>query len=501
MKRLLVALLLIPSLLFATGFTEFYCTNGGSNLNAGSTTGNSAAYTSTNGNWSTVTNIFTPTDGSTPASSVATGDWVSIYLDAATQAVFIARVTNVAAGVNGAITVSSSARAGTPPTTSVTGRSLKAGGAWKGPNGANTTVPLNFAALGSAVNSSTDPFRVNFKNDQTYSITAQISGGTGGGTAPITIQGFTSSAGDGGRAVIDGGTTNAVLLSIVHSGNMVDMEVKNNASAGTAELVNYTSNAGVNILKRCVFHGGRGSGIRLGNGSNLLIECEAYANNRANTSSGSSTSEIAGFSVENTSNLTVFVRCISHDNSGSNAVGWSATSSGHQMALINCIADSNGNDGVKTYNSAGSREYFINSDFYNNGADGISLDIAETAVYIENCNFIKNTGAGINNGIAGGTTSGFVLNCGYGAGTQANGSADTLGELVQTGTVTYASNVTPWKDPANGDWTINLAAAMNAGRGAFFETDSGLSAPNTVGYPDIGAAQHRDTQKGGVFGQ
>jgi len=49
--------------------------NGGNNVNAGSTTNNTAAYTSTNGNWSTVTNKFTPTDGSTPASSVNVGEF------------------------------------------------------------------------------------------------------------------------------------------------------------------------------------------------------------------------------------------------------------------------------------------------------------------------------------------------------------------------------------------------------------------------------------------
>src|SRR6184192_2760283 len=89
--------LLLPSLVFGT-FTEFYCQTGGSNLNAGSTTNNTAAYTSTNGNWNG-SSIFTPTDGSTPASSVSVGDFASVYLDAASVAVFVARVTVVAAGV------------------------------------------------------------------------------------------------------------------------------------------------------------------------------------------------------------------------------------------------------------------------------------------------------------------------------------------------------------------------------------------------------------------
>lgn len=42
-------------------------------------------------------------------------------------------------------------------------------------------------------------------------------------------------------------------------------------------------------------------------------------------------------------------------------------------------------------------------------------------------------------------------------------------------------------DPANGNFTINLAAAKNAGRGAF-----GTGLTSTIGYPDIGASQHQD---------
>src|ERR1051326_728440 len=115
-------------------YTEFYCNaSTGSNTNGGSSTGG-VKYNSTNGNWNGST-TFTPTDGSTPANTVSVGDFASIYLDGATQAVRISRVTNVAAGVNGVITVSNSAGSGTNPTSGATGRSIKVGGEWAGPNG------------------------------------------------------------------------------------------------------------------------------------------------------------------------------------------------------------------------------------------------------------------------------------------------------------------------------------------------------------------------------
>ena len=116
-------------------FTDFYMNTSGNDLNSGSTCSdvgggsNSPSYTSLAGNWSTSTNQFTPTDGSTPASTVNVGDYVSIYLSAATVAVFVAQVTVVASGVNGAITVSSTIRYGTPPVTGSGTVALRDGGA------------------------------------------------------------------------------------------------------------------------------------------------------------------------------------------------------------------------------------------------------------------------------------------------------------------------------------------------------------------------------------
>jgi hypothetical protein len=60
-------------------------------------------------------------------------------------------------------------------------------------------------------------------------------------------------------------------------------------------------------------------------------------------------------------------------------------------------------------------------------------------------------------------------------------------DAVISGNVTYANDVTPWTDPANGDFRISLAAAKGAGRGTY--TQTAASYAGTVGYPDIGAAQ------------
>ena len=85
----------------------------------------------------------------------------------------------------------------------------------------------------------------------------------------------------------------------------------------------------------------------------------------------------------------------------------------------------------------------------------------------------------------------------FGAGTQASisGSVSSYVGIVQIDSQSYAADVTPWPDPANGDFRINLSAAKGAGEGAF--TQTAASYAGTTSYPDIGAGQHQDSGGGG----
>ncbi len=479
MKRLVLVLLLVPSLAFG-GFTEYYCQSGGNNVNAGSTNNNTAAYTTTNGNWNGSTG-FDPTDGSTPASSISVGDHVSIYLDGATIAVAIYRVTAVAAGANGHITVVN--QMGSNPTSGATGRSLKAGGAWQGPNGASG-FPFTLSGLGNGTNASTDQVRVNLKNDQTYSLTASITYVTSG--SALFTQGYTTTVGDGGRATFDVGANAASVLSGtgVTNNAFVDLTFSSSFATGSLSLVIDTANG---LFIRCVFTGCRGSGWRNNGGGGAfpkLIECEAYGNNTSNTAGE------AGF--KSASSRTVMFRCISHDNTGSNTAGFTI---GTSTTLNNCISESNGGRGIDII-AGGTSVTVNNCDIYNNGSDGIAISTGLASVWIENCNLVKNGGAGILAGASSAHSYGFIYNCGYGSGSMANTNADTLGSFQQSGTVTYASGATPWVDPANGDFRVSLPAANFAGRGAFLQTAPSYA--GTVGYPDIGSAQSK-TGPSGTF--
>lgn len=466
-------------------YTEFCCRASGSNLNGGALSTNAepsttAAYTSTNGDWdNAAANKFTPTDGSTPASSITVGDFASVYIDGASTGVFIGRVTAVAAGVNGAITVSNTIKAGTKPTASATTRSIKVGGAWLGPNGTDL-FPFSLGALDGLVNAASNITRINMKNDATYSVTAAISFNANGGAF---VQGYTTAFDDKGRAIIDGGTSGAsyVVFSASNVASVVDLIIQNNGSTGSANGFQFGDAQGRAKALRCVVHDVCGSGLFGTSVAVTAVECEAYLCNKNNTANK------AGFQDIGTA-----IRCISHDNAGNQSMGFYCTQL--PVTLVNCIADTNGLYGFYGLNI--SAFALVNCDAYANGSDGIRVSSGTLRASIENCNLIQNGGWGINSASA--TASLSIRNCGFGAGTAANtsGTINTgTGTYDTIGSVTYGSNLTPWVDPANGDFRINLAAAINAGYGAYTQTQASYA--GTVGYPDIGAAQHLESASGG----
>jgi len=419
--------------------------------------------------------VFTVASGNPSTDGVAVGDFASVYADGSTVTGFVGRVT---ARDTTTITVSLTAKSGTAPTDGTGNRTLKIGGAWLGPNG-TSGFPMNFVT-NTLTNASGEFPRVNYKSDQTMSITANISTVN----ADTRHQGYATAYNDLGKAILRGPTTGASFIligsTIGINASLVDFDCAQNGATGTSAGVFWNSSGQV---LRSVIHDVRGHGFQ-SNSTTTFVECEAYACNQSNTVnlSGFATTAAAGF-----------VRCISHDNSGSNANGFYPTGNG--TVFVGCIADSNGARGfMLDSNASGVR--LINCDAYNNTSDGIRISAsANVNVYLENCNIVKNGAWGISTaGTA--TKIANLMNCGFGAGTQTNTSGNITGVAVleETGTITYANDVTPWVDPVNGDFRINLAAAKNAGRGAYTQTAASYS--GTVGYPDIGAAQAQATGGG-----
>ncbi len=461
-------------------YTEQYCDPvSGSNLNSGSTT---AAPTYSGVGDSDGTSVFTPSDGSTPASTVAAGDVVSVYVTAgATVATFVGRVVTVAAGVNGAITVSTTAKAGTFPSASSGAHTitLKRGGPWLGPNGASG-FPFTLATLNLLVNTNSDPIRVNLLNTATYSITANVTGSA----SQVTYQGYTATPGDGGKAIIDGGTSGASYELLRPNGYIRDLILQNNGATGSATaLTLFTTEC---IAERVTVHDVQGIGIAI-SGTSMAIECEAYACNKSNTAN------LAGIQVSPSGFAR---RCISHHNTGNVAHGFNlfiSTSLG--VSVEDCIADSNGQNGFNLTNGA----------------------ITGALVNISACIATNNAGSGIYLGTTSGTKVGAVVeNAILGNnGTNINCAQTDVGQYRFTncaffglgGAITgaNASNVVgsialssnPFNDSANGDFSLNNvagagAACRNAGRGSYTQTTS-YYPKTTTSYPDVGGVQHRET--------
>ena len=463
-------------------YTEFCCRSGGSNLNAGTLTGNStepgtsASFTYASGNWVASTGVFTVASGDPQNDGVAVGDFASVYADGSTETGFVGRVT---ARTTTTITVSLTAKSGTAPTDGTGNRTLRIGGAWAGMSG-TSGFPMNFVT-NTLTNTSGDFPRVNYKSDQTMSVTAAIT--------PIGAdtrhQGYTTSYNDLGKAVLRGPTTGLsfILIGTTVGINAILCDFDCAQNGATTNNAGVFWNSGGQVI-RSVVHDVRGSGFQT-NSTTTFLECEAYACNQSNSAS------LGGFHATAAAS---FIRCISHDNTGSNANGFYC--SGNGVSLLHCVADTNGARGFQLDNNA-TAVRMVCCDAYNNTSDGIRITSTQNVnVVIENSNIIKNGGWGIATSGAGKRTA-TVVNCGFGAGTQANTSGTITGidALDEIGTVTYASDVTPWVDPANGDFRINLATAKNAGRGAFTQTASSYS--GTVGYPDIGAAQSQASAAGG----
>lgn len=454
-------------------FTEFYCdASTGSNTYAGDKTAN-GVITSTNGAWSTVTNIFTATGG-TPFSGVSIGDFCALMVDGGTVAVYVARVTAI--GLGGlTLTLSSTAKSGTAPTTAGIGITATTGGAWKGPNGA---VNFPFGFLTNALkNSNSDIPRVNIKNNSTYSVTAAVSHSSSG---PVTWQGYSSTVGDGGKAIIDGGTSGVsyVLLSLGAVSHVLkDVIFQNNGATGSASGVLFSSIA---VVQGCVVNSVRGKGFEL-TAAVTILECEAYSCNQSNTAL------FGGFYV-GASGVKLF-RCISHDNAGSNSSGFSVQAT---ASLAACVADTNGQYGF-LWSTSNSGPVFQGCTAYNNVSDGINGSASSCVLVVENCLLISNGTGGTGYGVNLSTQQQMLVsnNAFYGNNT---GQANGVNASLVTGSITLTSD--PFTAASTGDFTLNNtagagAACRNTGRGTFTETQASYT--GTISYPDVGAIQNQVT--------
>lgn len=438
-------------------YTEFYCDPvNGSNLNAGSTLG-APAYTGVGD--SDGAGTFTPSDGSTPASSVNVGDFVSVYVTAgATTTVFVGRVTAVAPGVNGAIT-NGIPGSGVYPANSSGAHTITcvAGGAWKGPGGASA-FPVNFVT-NNMTDIAGDPIRVTLLNTAVYSVTSGMSVASQG----IVWQGAHSTPGDGGKAVFDGGITGGsfAVFTISQTGVILrDLVVQNNGATGGSAGISLSARG---IVERVTIRNMTGPGIQvISNVGGVLIEVELYNNNINNNNNS------GGISIASTGGPLYCDRVFSHHNAGGNSSGLIVNVTSTTLFLHNCIFDSNGNCGILLTSSAtGFLGFFSFLAVNGNSSHGVSVvPTGAGTLRMVNCKIANNGAGGAGYGIktlmTTVSTHFFLDTCEF----YNNHDGQTSGIVDAEGTITDASS--PFVSSSTGNFANLLGT--NAGQGTFSQT-------------------------------
>lgn len=408
---------------------------------------------------------------------------------------FIARVEWAQNTPNGLVKLSTTARWTHDTTTGA--KTLRAGGAWKGPRlSLNNLFPwaTNTSGIGNLGAAFDKPARVNMKNDQTYDVTAQL---VIIAIEPAVIQGYANTPGDGAlsyanRATVtdSGGAFGTPMWSHQTDGDymvadMIFMCTKANVAGNSTVLVAAGSS---HYYLRCSFVNAAGFGTT--NGSrNTFEECEWYNCNRSNTL-GDGCAEV---NID-----TMFTRCYFHDcNSGSNANAIVRGSNSLQGQVQGCVFDNISGAAIADVNTGavgGAR--LINCDFFRCGivfkvatGAGPTTQLFFTA---QNCNFLG-CGTILYNG-PNVRVQGIWKNNGYGSGIYRNSREYVNASCIElddiqgnNSRIVYPPDTTPWSSPTTGDFRIIGSEAVGAGRGIFTQTQG--SKTGTIGYPDIGAAQ------------
>lgn len=322
-------------------FTNFYIQAGASDLNAGTTTSNSAAQSSTNGGWNSGTLTFTAASG-TPFSGSSVGDWVSVMADASTVNTYLAQITTITGGGSGFV-VSSTIKMGTAPATTSPGMTARVGGAWASP------AVLNTSNLGD---NAVRPLDVKV-NVQAATYTRAVSDTfrfNGSASVAVWISGYNTTPGD-----LDNDRTDSLAKPVFAYNTTFQI-----ASTGNSLLwssLEVTGNVNGNLVTAgndgaCVFVRWRVTNSHTTSASCVTdqncswLACSFEATNALATVVNSSTSRHLGSVATGGSvgfqcaNSTVYLWCIATGNATN---GFQPTGSNASVYLM-CTADSAGQD-------------------------------------------------------------------------------------------------------------------------------------------------------------
>jgi hypothetical protein len=362
-------------------FTEFYITPTGDNRNSGSTTDDAAPYTSTNGDWgNSAANRFLAAGGATPFTSVTVGMWASIFLDAATSAVYIAQVTAVDAGGT-YVDLSTTAVIGGAPATGATGRSCFIGGAWGKTSAASASLDIIFSLFNAGTVSA--PTRVNIKcGVYANGSTSRTISTAGTATAPLWWRGYKGSAGDQDNNPLAAAGTDIPSITFT-TGRLAVGSAYNILSSLDISGAAVTTSSGqlyINSGLCTLFHVRSTNTAANSNGIAIWI-----------TSSGSGCSAACcSFTATTSASTVIYTQAANAFIDGclvtGGIIGLNQTAA---LVVTNCIFSGQAGDSIKF---AGTAMNIIGNSFYAPGGNGINITSSPTAGlqilnnYFENVN-------------------------------------------------------------------------------------------------------------------
>lgn len=494
MKKIISLLFALAALNSFGAFTEAFVQTTGSNLNAGildsGDTGapdDAASVTLTGGNWVQSTGVFT--SAGSDLSSIAVGEFASVYASGATETGFVGRITAVDDTLD-TVTVSLAISSGSAPANGTGDRALKVGGAWAGPSG-TVGFPFGFAA-GTMINANSDPLRVNIKGGTTYEVTAPMTHAVNG----VIFEGYTTTAGDGGMAKIGGDSASPsapyTILTISGAGNKIrriwfddNGGTTGGQAVGNNAMFDITSNG--NLAEFCRFSNAYRIGARLGGGGSVISDCEAYSCQRDDAQN------FGGFQGTASGK---FIRCVSYNHvAGTDSIGFCLSSNDDRViSLESCISLGNGGNGFQANGTDGSI-HMKKCISYGNAEIGIHFDntTLTTSLLIVEDTITYGNDFGITNDSAM-RTGPIVRNCAFGDNTSGDTSNVPVSFIINKLTLT----ADPFVDGPNGDFRLNTtsgggALLRAAGIGTWFIDASVLTASDDmIAYPDVGPNQHQD---------
>ena len=363
---------------------DLYMQSSGSNVNAGSTTSDSASVTQTNGSWDITADTFIATGG-TPFSGVSVGEWVSVYTDGATTAVYVAQVTSLHASGLGVV-LSTTMKYGTKPSAGATGRSAKVGGAWASFGVCNTI----FSSVAMPDKTTLHVKAATYAN----TTTSRSFAAAGSTTAPLLVKGYLSSAGDLDSSSTSHGsayagttcpvitfTTGQLTLSGAHV-HFRNIDVDGAATAG-GQIV--CSSTFVNRFSRCRIRntGANAASAALSNSTaghqTILLGCTLDAPTTATRTVSASRAmtlidcTITGGATSVEHHTTALIlQMIDCDVSGSTGAGVKVSIASGILQMDGCSVHDVGGSGVELSAAPGSAAYIGRCSFTTCGAYGIN---------------------------------------------------------------------------------------------------------------------------------